>query len=156
MRIHIHCLDRPLVESGDRRGQSSRRGPTVLAVTGDIDDVDAKDFATDLALAVHDAVRTLVVDLSRIGTVDASAAATLVDTLLDAQARADRGGVAMLVVPDEATWRQAMHLPGGPTTHFRCHPTVRAAVEARRAELASHSDLDYCVERGNSDDIAGR
>lgn len=122
-------------------------------VTGDIDHLDAADFATDLGLALGDAVRTLVVDLSRIGTVDASAADALVTVLLDAQARAERGGVALLVVPDEATWRQAMHLPGGPTTHFRCFPTVRAAVDARRSELASHADLDYPVEPRDHDDV---
>jgi ABC-type transporter Mla MlaB component len=149
VRIHSHCLDRPLVESA--RGHLPRRGPTVLAVTGDIDRLDAADFATDLSLAVADAVRTLVVDLTRIGSVESAAGQVLVDALLDAQGRADCGGVALLLVPDEATWRHAMNLPGGPTTHFRCYATVRDAVEARAAELSAHADLDYGVGRRPGD-----
>lgn len=149
MRIHSHCLDRPLVESA--RAPLPRRGPTVLAVTGDIDRLDAADFATDLALAVADAVRTLVVDLTHIGSVEPAAGQALVDALLDAQGRADRSGVALLLVPDEATWRHAMNLPGGPTSHFRCHATVRDAVEARAAELSAHTDLDYGVGRRPGD-----
>ncbi|GAA4485328.1 hypothetical protein GCM10023094_39950 [Rhodococcus olei] len=132
VRIHIHCLDQPLIESSS----TSARGPTVVAVTGDLDTPAVPDFLEGIDRAVSEAARTLIVDLSRVDFVSISA----VQALAEAQDRATCMGLAMLLVPAGPVCVRALWATGM-ANHFDCFRSVRSAVTARRAELAAHTHL---------------
>ncbi|MFF0813718.1 STAS domain-containing protein [Rhodococcus sp. NPDC003318] len=142
MRIHIHCLDSSLVGPvafpGVSRGIGP--GPTVASVTGDLDIAAIPQFEDGIDSAIDATGRTLVVDLTRVGFVSVSG----VQALAAAQLRADHNGVAMLLVARRGTATRALHATGL-TSRFQCFPSVRAAVDTRREELAAHIGLDYVI-----------
>lgn len=142
MRIHIHRLPHPLVESVDGVWRCRVRGPgpTIASVVGDVDGRVITDFAEGLKEAISGANRTVIVDLSRADFVSISG----MQILVDAQVYADRRGVAMLLVPGGSCSRRVLEVVDG-DYHFRCFPNVRAAVEARGSELAAHVDIDYTM-----------
>ncbi|MGW6693878.1 STAS domain-containing protein [Rhodococcus sp. NPDC054953] len=142
MRVHVHCLEHPLVESvnGPGRCRIQGPGPTVMALTGDLDAPAIPEFEISVDSAIDEAGRTLIIDLTRVGFVSISG----VQALVAAQHHADRGGVALLLATDSWSTHRAMEA-GGMAGWFRCFPTVRQAVENRRAELSAHVDLDVVV-----------
>ncbi|MGW0176368.1 STAS domain-containing protein [Rhodococcus sp. NPDC003322] len=143
MRVHIHCLAHPLVESVNGAGRCRVRGPgpTIASVVGDVDARVIADFVKGLDKALREARRTVIVDFSHAGFVSIAG----VQALAEAQLHADLRGLAMLLVPDESSRRVLQVVDAD--QHFRCFPSVRAAVEARRAELSAHVDLDYVLVR---------
>lgn len=149
MHIHLHRLEHPLAESSRTPGRSrvgGVSGPTVAAVTGDLDAATAPEFLRRIDRATRGTVRTLIVDLSRMGFVGIAG----VQALADAQDRASCRGVAMLLVPGGGTAVRALEVTG--LAHrFHCFPSVRAAVEARRSALAAHLDLEEVVVGVESD-----
>ncbi|GAA4479060.1 hypothetical protein GCM10023094_23610 [Rhodococcus olei] len=111
--------------------------PTVAAVLGALDAPAVPDFLKAIDRAISLAVRTLIVDLSRVDFVGISG----VLALADAQDRATCNGLAMLLVPDEATAGHTLRATDM-ADHFHCFPSVQAAAEARRVELAAHDQLE--------------
>lgn len=144
MRVHIHCLGQPLVESVNGPGRCRVKGPgaTVVALTGDLDAPAVPEFETGVDAAMAGAVRTLILDLSHVGFVAISG----VQAVLAVQDRADCKGVALLVVADGWESHPAVKA-AGMANRLRCFPSLREAVEARRAELVAHVDLDYVIGR---------
>lgn len=137
MRVHIHCLHQPLVESAlPRDCRIGGPGPTVAVVTGDVDVTVLPDFTLRLDRAINEAYRTLLVDLSHVGFLSISG----VQALVEAQQRADRRSLAMLIA-SEGPSRRALVVTGASGV-LRCNRTVRDALEARQAELSVHTDLD--------------
>lgn len=138
MRVLTHYLDLPLVEATHRtRCRGFGPGPLVATVTSDLDLPAIPDFEAAVTAAIDEAPGTLVVDLSRVDFVGVPG----IGALIAAQDHADRSGVAMLLVPGHRTLRRVLTVVGL-ADHFTCYPSVRAAVAARRAELAAHADLD--------------
>ncbi|EME23075.1 STAS domain-containing protein [Rhodococcus triatomae] len=146
MRIDVHRLDQPLIESGtspSRRRIAGARGPTVASVSGDLDITVLPAFEQAIERAIRDATgRTLIVDLSRLDFL----AICGVQALAEAQDDACRHGLAMLLVPPPPPSHRALTATGM-TGHFDTHPSVRAAVDARRTALTAHLDIHETVTR---------
>lgn len=142
MRIHIHCLSHPLVESIDGAGRCRVQGPgpTIASVVGDVDSRVIARFTQGLNEAIDGANRTVIVDLSRADFVSILGAQALVE----AQVRADRCGLAMLLVPGWSSLRRVLEIMDA-EYRFRCFPNLRAAVEDRRSELAAHVSVEYTL-----------
>lgn len=141
MRIHIHCLDQPLVRRAE--GPCTRGnwpGPTVVSVTGDLDLSGIPALTKGVDRAIDDAVRTLIIDLTRVGFV----AIAGVQALVDAQLRADANGLAVLLVCGRGPVLRALRVTGL-LEQFRWFPSIRDAVDARGSELAAHAGLDIVI-----------
>ncbi|WP_345351476.1 STAS domain-containing protein [Rhodococcus olei] len=111
--------------------------PTVAAPVGDLDAPAVPDFLKGIDRAIGRALRTLIVDLSGVGFLSISG----VQALVDVRDRATCTGLAMLLVTDAPTSGHTLRATGM-TPHFDCFPSVRAAAEARRGELAAHFHLE--------------
>lgn len=137
MRVHIHCLHQPLVESAlSRHRRVGGPGPAVAVVTGDVDATVLPDFTFSLDRAINEAYRPLLVDLSHVDFLSISG----VQALAEAQHRAHRRNLSMLVA-SEGPSRRALAVTGADRV-LRCYRTVRDALAARQAELSAHTDLD--------------
>lgn len=145
MGVHIQRIGRPLIDTTTLSGRhvGGESGPTVAAVSGDLDAVALPTFRRRIDQAINSAAaHTVIVDLSRVGFVSISA----VLALADAQDRACRSGVALLLVsPARPRVLNATGLAAG----FNSYSSVRAAIEARRAELAAHLDLEVPANPGD-------
>lgn len=144
MRLHIHCLDEPMVEYAAGRGalRSFGPGPTVVSLSGDLDVPAVPLFEGEVGRAIESAVQTLIVDLTHVDFVSIVGA----QALATAQFRAERNGLALMLVPHGRTLTRALTVTGL-AGDFRCFPSIRAAVQARREELSAHMGLDLVVSR---------
>lgn len=149
MRVHIHCLSHPLVESVHGAGRCRVRGPgpTIASVVGDVDARGISILREGLSEAIRGANRTVIVDLSQADFVSISG----MQALVEAQVCAELRGLAMLLVPDGRSSRRVLEVTNA-EDRFRCFPSVRAAVAARRTELAAHVDLDHVLVRSRRDE----
>jgi anti-anti-sigma factor len=110
-------------------------------VSGDLDTPAIPRFLKWIDDAISEAVRTLVIDLSRVDFVSISA----VQALVDVHDRANCNGMALLLVTDGFAADYVLKVTGM-ADYFTCYPSVRAAVDARRAELISHYNLDMALD----------
>lgn len=126
-----------------RLGARRACGPaaTIVAISGDVDEPAAADFADAIDAGIDLAVQTLVVDMSGVGFLGIAGA----QTLAVAAMHANCNGVEMLLVPGGRAVTRPLTVTGV-LDRFRCFPSVRVAVEEREAELAAHTGLDVVVE----------
>lgn len=148
MRIHIHCLPHPLLESVDGVWRCRVRGPgpTIASVVGEVDGRVITDFAEGLKEAISGANRTVIVDLSRADFVSISG----MQVLVDAQVYADRRGWRCCSFPvghvRDVSWRSWMRTTTSDISRM-CVRQLRPVVPSWRRTSISTTP---CRSRGST------